>query len=113
MGDNYIMKTMRVVSLACNVPTGLPLQSYQILSKYVQGNRSYGENKNVSTDGRRHADRYIPPQPLGRGITNILRAQFIQEKLFHILSLHKNAVVITMIITSNIYQHYNAIVSHV
>ena len=28
------------------------------------------------------------------------------------LSLHKNAVVITMIITSHIYQHYTAILSH-
>ena len=36
-GDNYLMKTVRVVSLACDAPTGPPLHSYQILSKYVQG----------------------------------------------------------------------------
>ena len=44
--------------------------------------------------------------------TNILRAQIIQEKLFHYLSLHKNAVVIMTIIASPIYQQYTAILSH-
>ena len=59
---NYITKTVRVVSLACDVPIGPPLQSYQILSKYVQGYRSYGAHKDASTD-RRHTDCYFPPQP--------------------------------------------------
>ena len=36
-GDNYITKTMRVVSLARGMPTGHPLHTYQILSKYVLG----------------------------------------------------------------------------
>ena len=58
-GDNYIVKTVRVVSFARDTPTGPPLHSYQILSKYVQGYRRYGEHKDASTDGR-HADRYIP-----------------------------------------------------
>ena len=35
-GDNYIMKKkMRVVSLACDAPTGPPLHLYQILSCYL------------------------------------------------------------------------------
>ena len=34
-GDNYITKKVRAVSLACNMPTGPPLHSYQILPKYV------------------------------------------------------------------------------
>ena len=34
-GDNYITKIVRVVSLTCDIPTGPPLHSYQILSKYV------------------------------------------------------------------------------
>ena len=34
-GDNYITKTVRVVSLAHDMPIGPPLHSYQILSKYV------------------------------------------------------------------------------
>ena len=57
------MKTVRVISLVCDVSTGPPLHSYQILSKYVQGYRSHGAHKDASTDGRtdgRHADRYIP-----------------------------------------------------
>ena len=34
-GDNYIMKTVRVVALARETPTDPSLRSYQILSKYV------------------------------------------------------------------------------
>ena len=34
-GDNYIMKTVRVISLARDMPTDSPLHSYQILSRYV------------------------------------------------------------------------------
>ena len=34
-GDNYIMKIVRVICLACNTPIGPPLHSYQILSNYV------------------------------------------------------------------------------
>ena len=34
-GDNYIRKTVRVVSLAQDTPTGFPLHSYQTLPKYV------------------------------------------------------------------------------
>ena len=45
------MKTVRVVSLLCDAPTGPPVNSYQILSKYVQGYRSYGAHKDASTDG--------------------------------------------------------------
>ena len=63
------MKIVRVISLACNVPTGPPLHSYQILSKYVQGYLSYGANKDASTDGR-HADRYIPPRTYRSGDKN-------------------------------------------
>ena len=34
-GNNYTLKTVRVVSLASDTPTGPPLHFYQILSKYV------------------------------------------------------------------------------
>ena len=34
-GDNYIMKKVRVVSLAHDTPTGPPLRFYKTLSKYV------------------------------------------------------------------------------
>ena len=47
--DNYIMKTVRLVSLAHDTPTGPPLHSYQILSKYVQGYQSYGARKDEAT----------------------------------------------------------------
>ena len=60
---------MRVVSLACDVPTGPPLHSYQILSKYVQGYLSYGVHKDASTDGQTDAVLIaISPEPIGRGI---------------------------------------------
>ena len=53
------MKIVRVISLARAMPTGPPLQSYQI-SKYVKGYQSYGLRKDaLQTDGR-HADRCIP-----------------------------------------------------
>ena len=41
-GDNYKTKTVRVISLALDTPPGPPLQSYQILSKYVEGYQSHG-----------------------------------------------------------------------
>ena len=46
---NYIMKIVRVVSLAYDMPTGPPLHSYQIFSKYVDGYQSYGEHKVKAT----------------------------------------------------------------
>ena len=36
------MKKVRVVSLACDTPTGPPLHFYKTLSKYVLGYQSYG-----------------------------------------------------------------------
>ena len=50
--DNYITKKMRVVSLAWDMPTGPPLYSYQILSKFVLGCQSYGAHKSASMDFR-------------------------------------------------------------
>ena len=47
--DNYIMKTVRVVSHACNMPTGPLLHSYQILSKYDCGYQGYGAHKDEAT----------------------------------------------------------------
>ena len=46
-GDNYLTKKERVVSFACDMPTGPPLHSYQIhvLPKYVKGYQSYGMHK--------------------------------------------------------------------
>ena len=65
-GDNYITKTVRVVSLACNMLIGPPSYSYQILSKYVHGYQSYGANKDASTDGRQLIA--ISHKLTGRGI---------------------------------------------
>ena len=48
-GDNYIRKTVRVVSLACDAPTGPPLHSSQILSNYVYGYQSYRLHKDEVT----------------------------------------------------------------
>ena len=68
--DNYI-KILRVVTLALNTPTGPPLNSYQILSKYVKRFQSYGVHKDVSTEG--WIDGWtdamliaIFPEPVGR-----------------------------------------------
>ena len=44
-GDNYIMNTVRVVSLARDTPTGPPLHPYQILSNYLKQYGSYGLHK--------------------------------------------------------------------
>ena len=44
-GGNYITKTVRVVTLASNIPTGPLLHFYQTLSKYVLGYQSYGLHK--------------------------------------------------------------------
>ena len=49
-GDNYITKTVTVVILAHNKPTGPLLQFYQTLSKYVLGYQSYGLHK-ISASG--------------------------------------------------------------
>ena len=49
-GSNYITKKVRVVSLACGMPTGLPLHPYHILSHYL---KRYGNNElhKVSASG--------------------------------------------------------------
>ena len=45
-GDNYITKKkLRVVSLACDTPTGPPLHFYQILLYYLKQCGSYGLHK--------------------------------------------------------------------
>ena len=44
-GGYYIIKKVRVVSLACDMPTGPPLHFYKTLSKYVLGYQSYGVHK--------------------------------------------------------------------
>ena len=49
-GNNYILKTVRVVNLARNIPTGPLLHFYITLSKYVLGNQSYGLHK-ISASG--------------------------------------------------------------
>ena len=49
-GDNYIMKKkVRVVSLACDTPTGPPLHLYEILS-YLKQYGSYRLHK-ISASG--------------------------------------------------------------
>ena len=67
------MKKVTVVSLVCDAPSGPPLHSYQILSKYVQGYRSYDAHKDASTDRRMDGRtntmlNSISPEPIGRGI---------------------------------------------
>ena len=58
-GDNYIRdKNVRVVSLACNKPTGPPLDFYQILSYYLKQYGSYGLHEisasgEITTSGRK------------------------------------------------------------
>ena len=49
-GDNYTTNKVRVVSLACDTPTGPPLHPYQILSNYLKQYGSYGLHK-ISTSG--------------------------------------------------------------
>ena len=49
-GDNYITKTVRVITLACNLPTGPLHHFYQTLSKYVLGYQSFGLHK-ISASG--------------------------------------------------------------
>ena len=44
------MKKVRVVSLACGMPTGPPLHFYKTLSKYVGGYQSYGVH-NIMASG--------------------------------------------------------------
>ena len=44
-GDNYITNKVRVVSLACDMPTSPPLHPYQILSNYLKQDGSYGLHK--------------------------------------------------------------------
>ena len=45
-GDNHITNKVRVVSLACNMPTGPPLHPYQILSNYRKHYGSYSLHNN-------------------------------------------------------------------
>ena len=50
-GGNYITKKkVRVVSLACDMPTGPPLNLYQLLSYYLKQYGSYGLYK-ISASG--------------------------------------------------------------
>ena len=43
-GDNHITNKVRVVSLACDMPTGLPLYPYQILSNYLKQYKGQWQN---------------------------------------------------------------------
>ena len=49
-GSNYIINKVRVVSLACDMPTGPPLHFYKTLSKYVLRYQSYRVHK-ILTSG--------------------------------------------------------------
>ena len=49
-GSNYIIKKVRVVSFACDIPTGPPVHFYKTLSKYVLGYQSYKMHK-ILTSG--------------------------------------------------------------
>ena len=49
------MKKVRVVSLACYMPTGPPLHFYKTLSKYALGYQSYGVQQDFGFMG----DNYI------------------------------------------------------
>ena len=49
-GSNYIIKKVRVVSLACDMPTDPPLHFYKTLSQYVLGYQSCRVHK-ILTSG--------------------------------------------------------------
>ena len=83
-GDNYIMKIVRVVTLACNIPTGLLLHFYQTLSKYALGYQSYGLHK-TSVSGE------ITTQQIRKELsllhaTCLLVLLFIPTKYYQIIS---------------------------
>ena len=60
------MKTVSVLSFACNVPTGPPLYSYQILSNMSKGIQVMERTRMLlRTDAMLIA---ISPEPTGRGI---------------------------------------------
>ena len=48
-GGNCIIKKVRVVTLACDMPIGPPLHFYKTLLKYVLGYQSYIEGDNYIT----------------------------------------------------------------
>ena len=48
--DNFITKTVKVVTLTSNIPTGSLLHFYQTLSKYVLGYQSYGLHKTSASE---------------------------------------------------------------
>ena len=50
--NKYIMKKVRVDSLARDTPAGPPFHPYQILLKYLEGYQSHGAHMDASTDGQ-------------------------------------------------------------
>lgn len=68
-GDIYRRKKVRVISLACNMPSQPDLLPTKYYKKNLKGNNSYEACK---TDGQTQADCYIPkPVMLGdKNITN-------------------------------------------
>ena len=48
-GDNYITNIVRVVSLACDTPTGPLFHPNQILSNYLKQYGSYGLHKSLAS----------------------------------------------------------------
>ena len=55
-GEIYIKKKVRVVSLARDMPTGLPLHPHQMLSNYLKQYGSYGVHKTSDSGEILHND---------------------------------------------------------
>ena len=83
-GENYIMKTVRVVTLAPNIPSRPLLHFYQILSKYVLGYQSYGLHK-ISASGEKTTLRIKRELSL-LNATSLLVLLSIPTKYYQIIS---------------------------
>ena len=81
-GSNYIIKKVRVVSLASDMPTGPPLHFYKRFSKYVLGYQVM-ECTRLWLQGR-----YITKKKVSclLHVTCLLVLLFISTKYYHIIS---------------------------
>ena len=84
-GDNYVMKKVRVVSLACDTPSGPLLHFYKTLSKYVFGYQSYGVHKSL-VSGEITTWRRKKWELSLLHVTCLLVLLFISTKYYHIIS---------------------------
>ena len=82
-GDNYITKKkLRVVSLACDIPTGSLLHLNQIVSYYLKQYENYGQHK-ISASGE----------------TTTLRRKWV------LCLLHRTRILVLLFISTKHYQN--------